>query len=71
MESRHPLHALFEPVSVRDLGEIGHNPLYLCFLEDKEFTIIENYAESLITNSNLILEANRMDMELAKKNSKI
>jgi len=38
---------------------------------EKRSAIIKNYAESLITNSYLILEANRMDMELAKKNSKI
>jgi len=32
-------------------------------------TIIEKYAQSLLDNSKEILEANKLDLDLAKKNS--
>ena len=32
--------------------------------------IIEKYAQSLLDNSKAILEANKLDLDLAKKNSK-
>jgi gamma-glutamyl phosphate reductase len=38
---------------------------------EKRSSIIENYANSLVENSTSILEANRLDLELAKKNSNL
>jgi gamma-glutamyl phosphate reductase len=38
---------------------------------DKRSKIIKDYAHSLLQNASLIAEANKVDLDLAKKNSKL
>ena len=59
------------PVEMQALKARDGGRVLQALSADQRSTIIEKYAQSLLDNSKIILEANKLDMDLAKKNSKL